>query len=107
MASRRQFIKQTGLVTLAGPLVSSSYTHFISGAEDALEVHLFSKHLQFLDIKHAAHVAVEIGFSGLDLTVRPKGHVLPENVKTDLPAAIRDIEAVSYTHLTLPTTPYV
>jgi len=60
--------------------------------DSPLEVHLFSKHLQFLDIKQASEAAAEMGFDGLDLTVRPKGHVLPENVKTDLPKAIRDIE---------------
>lgn len=33
-------------------------------------------------------VAKEIGFDGLDLTVRRKGHVLPENVERDLPKAV-------------------
>ena len=37
-------------------------------------------------------MAAEMGFSGVDLTVRPKGHVLPEQVKTDLPKAIADIK---------------
>lgn len=60
--------------------------------DDPLEIHLFSKHLHFLDIKAAAQVAAELGFDGLDLTVRPKGHVLPENVLTDLPKAILDIK---------------
>ena len=32
----------------------------------------------------AAQIAAELGFEGLDLTVRPKGHVLPENVEADL-----------------------
>ena len=32
--------------------------------------------------------AAAMGFDGLDLTVRPKGHVLPENVVTDLPKAV-------------------
>ena len=34
-----------------------------------------------------------MGFSGVDLTVRPKGHVLPESVKTDLPKAVSDIKS--------------
>ena len=53
-----------------------------------LSVHLFSKHLQFLDYKTMAKVAAELGFDGLDLTVRPGGHVEPEQVETDLPNAI-------------------
>ena len=52
------------------------------------EIHIFSKHLQWLDYAGMAKTAAEIGFDGVDLTVRPKGHVLPENVKTDLPKAV-------------------
>lgn len=53
-----------------------------------LSVHLFSKHLQFLDYDEMARVAEDLGFDGLDLTVRPGGHVEPENVGKDLPRAI-------------------
>lgn len=61
--------------------------------DDNLSVHIFSKHLQFLDYKTTGEMAAEMGFSGVDLTVRPNGHVLPERVKTDLPKAIADIKA--------------
>lgn len=91
--SRRAFIKNAGIITVGVPLLSSAVGGERNGESEApLNVHLFSKHLQFLDVKDAARVASELGFDGLDLTVRPKGHVLPENVKTDLPAAIRDIK---------------
>ncbi len=69
-----------------------------------LEVHLFSKHLQFLDVKTAAQRAAEMGFQGLDLTVRPKGHVLPENVITDLPKALLNIKAAGSTCRMITTT---
>jgi sugar phosphate isomerase/epimerase len=36
--------------------------------------------------------AKEMGFQGLDLTVRPKGHVLPENVQEDLPKATEQMK---------------
>jgi len=52
---------------------------------DAFKISMFSKHLQWLDYENMARVAVEIGLDGLDLTVRPDGHVLPENVDVDLP----------------------
>ena len=55
---------------------------------DELNISLFSKHLQFLDYNEMAAAAAEMGFDGLDLTVRPKGHVLPENVVDDLPRAV-------------------
>jgi sugar phosphate isomerase/epimerase len=52
---------------------------------------VFSKHLQFLDYQEMANKAKEIGFDGIDLTVRPGGHVLPERVQTDLPKAVEAI----------------
>ena len=33
-----------------------------------------------------------MGFNGVDLTVRPNGHVIPESVRDDLPRAIADIK---------------
>ena len=92
--SRRKFIQQTGATILLAPLATSPLPTFAQNQSDeTLKVHIFSKHLQFLDLKEAAQVAANIGFAGLDLTVRPKGHVLPENVELDLPKAIEAIEA--------------
>jgi len=92
-SSRRKFIKQLSLSTMALPLGFNSIDACnLNQLDEDLEVHLFSKHLQFLDIKKASQIAVELGFKGLDLTVRPKGHVLPENVTTDLPKALSDIK---------------
>lgn len=92
--SRRKFIKDTGIAAIASTLISNEF-HILKRlrSEEPLEVHLFSKHLQFLNIKEAAQIANELGFAGLDLTVRPKGHVLPENVRTHLPRAIKEIRA--------------
>lgn len=56
------------------------------------KVYIFSKHLQWLDYKGMAKTARELGFVGIDLTVRPKGHVLPERVKEDLPKAVEAIK---------------
>lgn len=92
--SRRHFIQQMMAGGLSLPWAFSPLSNWGS-ADDAppLAVHLFSKHLQFLDVGTAAEMAAEMGFAGLDLTVRPKGHILPENVRQDLPGAIRAIEA--------------
>ena len=54
---------------------------------------IFSKHLQWLDYQEMARTAREIGFDGIDLTVRPRGHVLPERVREDLPRAVQAIKA--------------
>ncbi len=62
-------------------------------------IHVFSKHLQFLDYDEMAETAAEIGFDGVDLSVRPGGHVHPERVEDDLPRAA---EAVVRAGLVLP-----
>ncbi len=54
---------------------------------------IFSKHLHWLGYEVMAQLASEIGFTGIDLTVRKGGHVLPENVKRDLPIAVEKIRA--------------
>lgn len=35
-----------------------------------------------------AEITSEMGFIGLDLTVRPRAHVLPERVQDDLPKSV-------------------
>ncbi|MBC7922878.1 MAG: sugar phosphate isomerase/epimerase [Ferruginibacter sp.] len=59
-----------------------------AGDGAAGRVCVFSKHLHWLDYPGLAAAAAEVGFDGIDLTVRPGGHVLPERVATDLPKAV-------------------
>ncbi|MUH34754.1 sugar phosphate isomerase/epimerase [Zobellia amurskyensis] len=88
--SRRNFIKKSGSAALAIPLLplADPFSLTSNVINDGPQVHLFSKHLQFLRYDEMAKAAAKIGFDGLDLTVRPKGHVLPENVERDLPKAM-------------------
>jgi len=54
---------------------------------------VFSKHLAELGWRDLGVAVRQAGFDGVDLTVRPAGHVLPARVTEDLPravAAIRD-----------------
>jgi L-ribulose-5-phosphate 3-epimerase len=73
---------------------NSSGTGLARGVKDpdAFKISIFSKHLQWLNYKDMAEFVVELGFDGVDLTVRPQGHVLPENVEADLPRAVEAIE---------------
>lgn len=103
--SRRSFIEKsvlaaagvTGGFKLAAMSTATgddhSETTVNSGNKDpdAFKICIFSKHLQWLDYKGMAQAVAEIGFDGVDLTVRPQGHVLPENVETDLPKAVEAI----------------
>jgi sugar phosphate isomerase/epimerase len=58
---------------------------------------LFTDNLADLDIRETCRSAKKAGFDGLDLTLRPGGHVLPENAERGLAAAheIADQEGVS------------
>jgi sugar phosphate isomerase/epimerase len=89
--SRRSFIKKA-MYASAVPFVMPQVFLPNSFSEEPLSVHIFSKHLQFLDYLEVGKKAAELGFSGVDLTVRPDGHVLPENAIFDLPKAIQEIE---------------
>lgn len=49
---------------------------------------VFSKPLPQLDWRALAKAAKSIGFDGIDLTVRPEGHVLPDRAAEDLSKAV-------------------
>ena len=104
--SRRNFIKKSMLVTSLLPLMKGNLQarQAVSGIQATpLEVHIFSKHLQFLNYQDMAEAAAEIGFDGVDLTVRPKGHVLPERVEDDLAKAIEAIRKTGLAHSMMTT----
>lgn len=63
----------------------------LAAAPAPLKVCVFSKHFQWTDIKETAATAAQLGFDGIDLTVRKGGHVLPERVADDLPKAAETI----------------
>ena len=90
--SRRRFLKTSVLLGTLSPFAAQSIASVLQARSQApLEVHVFSKHLQFLDYKEMAEAVAEMGFDGVDLTVRPKGHVEPERVGEDLPKAVESI----------------
>src|ERR1700741_887372 len=55
---------------------------------EKLKICVFSKPLPWPSISDAASIARDVGFDGVDITVRAEGHVLPGRVETDLPAAV-------------------
>src|SRR5947207_6113402 len=54
---------------------------------------LFSKHLPKLNYNDLGKTVKQMGFDGVDLTVRPGGHVLPGRVAEDLPIAVERIRS--------------
>jgi L-ribulose-5-phosphate 3-epimerase len=79
--SRRKLLRS---VAIAGALPALSR----SEPSGNLKICVFSKHFQWTGVKETAAIANDLGFDGVDLTVRKGGHVLPERVESDLPAAV-------------------
>jgi len=89
--SRRDLLSTMGAAIIAGlPR---------TGADGRLQVCIFSKHLQWLDWNEMAGTAAELGFDGIDLTLRKGGHVEPERAEQDLP---RVAEIIRKAGLALP-----
>lgn len=88
MKNRRDFL-QTSTLGLAGSMLSKP-----AGATTAFtgSLCLFSKHLPGMDWSKLAKTVKQLGFDGIDLTVRAAGHVLPEKAETDLPKAFKAIQ---------------
>ena len=100
--NRRSFLQKAGLSGLALPLAGWSFfendnalhttksiknpaTEHLLDATKTRKICVFSKALQWTDINQMADMVAECGFDGIDLTVRPDGHVEPERVADDLP----------------------
>lgn len=68
--------------SLAGAHLATAFT------KRNLKIAVFSKHLQFLTGPELARVVSDIGFDGIDLTVRRGGHVEPSQAAEALPPLV-------------------
>ncbi|MEQ8684461.1 MAG: sugar phosphate isomerase/epimerase family protein [Imperialibacter sp.] len=100
-SSRRSFLQKAGLASLtlplggyqllkAAPLPARQPQEKLSVLQPFRtvgkhKIGIFSKALQWTDLNQMADMVAESGFDGVDLTVRPGGHVEPERAKDDLP----------------------
>ncbi len=99
--SRRKFIQHAGFSLLSAGTVLDGISavlpkyknDFSNNQFSPSGIHIFSKSLQWLSIADMAMAAKQMGFDGIDLTVRPKGVVLPEKVEKDLPRALDTIRS--------------
>ncbi|MFC0772400.1 sugar phosphate isomerase/epimerase family protein [Terrimonas alba] len=102
---RKDFISSSLLTTagLALPTLALADTHNSLANTSPLDlkriptgekakVCIFSKQLQWLNYHDLAKAVADMGYDGIDLTVRANGHVLPEKVETDLPRAVEAAE---------------
>jgi sugar phosphate isomerase/epimerase len=87
--SRRNFLKKSTLLSLGLPLISLSPSQIVDLSKPASrKIYVFSKHLHWLNYKDMSDFISEIGFDGVDLTVRKDGHVEPEKVGEQLPLVV-------------------
>lgn len=87
--SRRNFINKTGMAVAGISLAGATQAVNFTAPSPKHPICLFSKHLQFLGFDELSETLAKIGFDGIDLTVRKGGHIEPENVKRELPKAIK------------------
>lgn len=82
--NRRQFVEQSLLASALLPSLTTT-----ASVAEKQPFYVFSKMFQWIDdYGQLAETVARLGFNGLDLTVRPGGHVLPERVEEDLPKLV-------------------
>ena len=91
--TRRTFLETAGGTVLAAFAAGPAAATRRGSAASTPSYCFFSKHLPDLGWGDLAAATIDMGFDGIDLTVRPKGHVLPERVTEDLPRACDAIRA--------------
>lgn len=96
--NRREFVTRSAIVGLAA---ASGQVALAQKKQTAnYRICAFEKFLQALSYDELADVIAELGFVGIEATVRNKGHVLPERVEEDLPKLVealqkRDLEVTT------------
>lgn len=96
---RRSFLSRAALVTAAASC-SGTMTQAANAAGPKFRICAFEKFLQSLSYDQLADTIADLGFVGIEATVRNKGHVLPERVEDDLPRLVealkkRDLEVTT------------
>jgi L-ribulose-5-phosphate 3-epimerase len=91
---RRNALKQLSIAGMA-----LSMAHALPGSAQNFpkkkknRIMVFSKALDWVsDYADLCQIVSETGFDGIELTVRPGGHVLPEKVEDDLPRVVEEAQ---------------
>jgi len=89
--SRRNFIKSTSAIATGAVLKPFMFKGKLTPDVMTYPICVFTKCLQFLDYEKLGETLSGIGFVNAELSVRKGGHVLPENIKTDLPKVVKTL----------------
>ena len=98
--SRRQFIATGSALAAAAATGLTPNRIAAQSPKSQPKIVAFTKFLQDLSYDDLAAKIKELGFDGVEATVRNKGHVLPERVEEDLPKMVEalkrhDVEIVA------------
>jgi sugar phosphate isomerase/epimerase len=89
---RRQFIAAGTAFAAAGMTGLSTKQVVAQDAKSQPNICAFTKFLQDLSYEKLAATIKQLGFDGVEATVRNKGHVLPERVEDDLPKMVEALK---------------
>ena len=90
--TRREFVRAAAAGT-ASAFARAGEARESSGSGFRGTLCLFSKHLPGLDASALARAVKSLGFAGVDLTVRPGGHIAPERAAAELPGFLQALRA--------------
>ena len=93
--SRRKLLQASTAVPLSVLGTSALPAFALQGSDRAKPVNKFCafiKFIQELPYKQLAETVAELGFDGIEATVRDGGHVLPERVEEDLPRLVEALK---------------
>ena len=94
--TRRDFVSRSLITSLAASAGFATSSATVASAKEVKQpkfrICAFEKFLQALSYDELADVIAELGFIGIEATVRKKGHVLPERVEDDLPKMVEALK---------------
>ena len=108
--NRRSVIKKLMMASLISPVVGSvtampavDVERKKYQPENKRSIYVFSKVLQWIPVMELPAAVKEMGYDGIDLTVRKDGHIEPKDVMSVLPAFVEKCLDVGLKHPILTT----
>ena len=86
---RREFLSAAVIASGLTTAIPETRAETANAPKATPKVCVFTEHFQSLPVPEVCRVFKKMGVDGLDLTVRPGGHIKPEGVKVELPKAVK------------------
>ena len=86
--NRRSFIQSA----VASSTALGRFNLAAQNSQGKPDICIFTKPFQYLNYSDYADLIAEIGADGVELPVRPKGHILPETAADELPKMVEELK---------------